>query len=251
MSRSIETTIQASKFPSYIQENRSMISLTNDVSLLFTRLCNYAISFGADIETNRETGSFKIVYWKDAEYTNIEVTIYNGTIHNTESNELTVECNRLSGSRTLFYEIYSFVIVSGNSEGIFNCPIPRNSVSKEDYDKKESMSLTPNYLETIFDMIDSDYLDIKISGGNIILKIFINANENDKQVILKHPKISKFLESMITQKTASCLDLMCATIAITFASEAKLNISTEEINKQNGIMWKEAQRQAKRLQDNL
>jgi hypothetical protein len=245
MSRNIETTIQLSKIPSYIQETRSVISLTSNVSLLFTRLCNYAISFGADIETNRETGSFKMVYWKNAEYTNVEVTIYSGTIQNNKSTELTVEYNRLSGSRSLFCQIYSSMISCGNTEGVFNCPIPRISVVREELNK-ESISVTDKYLDTIFEMIDSDYLDIKISGGNIILKIFINANENDKQLILKHPKIAKFLDSMMTS-----LDLVCATIAITFASEAQLKVSTDEINKQNGIMWKEAQRQAKKLQGKL
>jgi hypothetical protein len=252
MSKNIETTIQASKFPAYIQENHSVISLTKDVSLLFTRLLNYGISLGADIETNRETGSFKMVYWKNAEYTNIEVTIYSGTLQDQESDRLTVEYNRLSGSRSLFLEVYCFVISSGNSEGIFNAATPRISLLRpQDFCSKEPIFVTENYLETIFNMIDSDYVDIKISGGNIILKIFVDASEDDKMLILKHPKIAKFLESMMATKDQNCPDLLCATIAMTFASEAKLNISTEEIDRQHGIMWKEAQRQARRLQGKL
>jgi hypothetical protein len=252
MSRNIETTIQASKFPSYIQENHTVISLTKDVSLLFTRLLNYAISFGADIETDRETGSFKMVYWKNAEYTNVEVTIYSGTVQDQGSDMLTVEYNRLSGSRSLFLELYCFQISSGNSEGIFNAATPRMSlVRPEDFSVNEPIFFTENYLDTIFTMIDSDYVDIKISGGNIILKIFIDASEDDKKVILKHPKIAKFLDSMMATKDQNCPDLLCATIAITFASEAKLNISTDQIDKQHGIMWKEAQRQVRRLQGKL
>lgn len=252
MSRNIEITIQPSKIPAYIEENHSVISLTKDASLLFTRLLNYAISFGADIETNRDTGSFKMVYWKNAEYTNVEVTIYSGTLQEPGNDRLTVEYNRLSGSRSLFLELYCFVISSGNSEGIFNAATPRMSLLRpEEFSVKEPIFVTENYLETIFTMIDSDYVDIKISGGNIILKIFVEASEDDKMLILKHPKIAKFLESMMATKEQNSPDLLCATIAITFASEARLNISTDQIDRQHGIMWKEAQRQARRLQGKL
>lgn len=254
MSRNIETNIQASKYPSYVDENRSVISLIRDITVLFTRLCNYAISYGADIETNRETATIKVVYWEQAEYTTIDVTIYSGTFSSPDSCDFTVEFNRLSGSRSLFLEIYRFFISKGNTEGLFNAAVPRLSLLKEGLENVK-LTVTGDYLQNIFDMIESDYLDIKISGGNLMLKIFKTADESDKELILKHPKIEKFLKSMMSVGDGGSPNTVCATIAVTFASEAKLEtgnvIQAEIINKQNGIMWKEAQRQVEKLQGKL
>lgn len=251
MSRKIETNIQASKFPSYIDENRSVMSIIRDVTILFRKLCKYAIVYGADIETNRECGSLKVVYWKNAEYTNIEITIYHGSIYNHEGDDLTVEFNRLSGSRTLFHEMYSYFIKSGNRDCIFRWGIPRSSLIREEQTLDFQNSVSDNYLDTIFDMTESDYLDIRISGGNLLLKVFKSVNDSDKHLILKHPKISKFLESMMTVLDEGVPNMVCATIAVTFATEAKIDssrlIQTDIINKQNGIMWKEAQRQLEKL----
>jgi hypothetical protein len=254
MSRNIETNIQASKYPSYVDQNRSVISLIRDITVLFSRLCNYAISYGADIETNRETATIKVVYWKQGEYTTIDITIYSGTFVSRDSCDFTVEFNRLSGSRSLFLEIYRFFISAGNSEGLFNESVPRCSLSKEGIENTKP-TVTRDYLQNIFEMIESDYLDMKISGGNLMLKIFKSADQSDKELILKHPKIEKFLQSMMTLLDEGSPNTVCATIAVTFASEAKLEtsslIQTEIINKQNGIMWKEAQRHVEKMQGKL
>ena len=252
MSRNIEKNIKASKFPSYIDQNRSVLSIIRDVTRLFGLLCKYAIKYGADIETNRECGSLKVVYWKNAEYTNIEVIIYNGTVSDHESKDFTVEFNRLSGSRTLFHEIYSYIMKCGNIDGIFSWGIPRSSVIRGQKEEDYVISVTENYLDNIFSMIESDYLDIRISGGNLLLKVFKGANKLDKELILQNPKITKFLECMMRIQDEGQPNLVCATIAVTFATEAGLqSIQTDIINRQDGIMWKEAQRQVEKLHGKL
>lgn len=252
MSRNIEKNIQASKFPSYIDENRSVMSIIRDVTMLFGNLCKYAIKYGADIETDRECGSLKVVYWKNAEYTNIEVTVYHGSVYDREGKDLTVEFNRLSGSRTLFHEMYSYFIKSGNRDGIFRLGIPRSSLIRDLMEQDYVISVTEDYLDNIFGMIESDYLDIRISGGNLLLKVFKGASKLDRELILQNSKISKFLESMMRVQDEGRPNLVCATIAVTFATEAGLqSIQTDIINKQDGIMWKEAQRQVKKLHGKL
>ena len=252
MSINMEKNIKASKFPSYIDQNRSVLSIIRDVARLFRLLCKYAINYGADIETNRECGSLKIVYWKNAEYTNIEVTIYNGTVRDPESKDLTVEFNRLSGSRTLFHEIYSYMMKCGNRHGIFSWEIPRSSLIRGQKHEDNVISVTENYLHNIFSMIESDYVDIRISGGNLLLKVFKGANKADKELILRSPKIAKFLECMMRLQDDEQPNLVCATIAVTFATEAGLqSIQTDIINRQDGIMWKEAQRQVEKLHGKL
>jgi hypothetical protein len=140
----------------------------------------------------------------------------------------------------------------GNRHGIFSWEIPRSSLIRGQKEEDYVISVTENYLNNIFSMIESDYLDIRISGGNLLLKVFKGANKVDKELILQNPKIAKFLDCMMRLQEEGQPNLVCATIAVTFATEAGLQwIQTDIISQQDGIMWKEAQRQVEKLHGKL
>jgi hypothetical protein len=238
--------MKAIKFPTYMKTNNSVLSTTKDVSYLYDNIYSIVKTLGADIMKSSSRPSFTAVFWKDVEYTKIKLSIYSGTIDDFNSENLTVEIMFREGSNFLYKEYFSNITKIGIEKGLFVVPKINGRKFIEFYEGDNDVK---RGIDIFFDMIESEYSDIKSKASISLYTIYKNSNDEEKKMIIENKRFLPSLKILLTSyEKSKYLDLISATVAVKFIADSGVYIDVSIINEQKGIMWEEAKRNARKIQ---
>ena len=240
--------MNAIKFPQYMKPSNSVVSTSRDVSYVYDMIYSIVNGLGADIVKSSSRPSFTCVFWKDSSYSKIKISIFSGTIEDIQSMDLTLEIMFREGNLRLYNDVYSDIINLGLSNGLFVNKIVGRKFPEFKLDCKTDFCLIENKINILFDMIESGYIETRNDGCINIFSIYKHGDENCRKYIRENDRLLPSLKTLLSPiGKGKYIDLINATTAVKIASEINIYIDTNIIFEQKGIMWEEAKRHAKKI----
>jgi hypothetical protein len=240
--------MKAYSYPTYLEPHTNFVAKTRFVRTLFNSLCDIGKELGADIECVPNKPLCKMVFWKIPEHAVVMITIFK-TQEQTDTDNLIVEIQLRAGDRYLFRDTYANIVNIAINQRLVDLPMvntPRPLSMPQILDEVHIFQECE--LNDIFDMVECEFIETRITGGRVLLQLYKKCRESEKTVIKLHPRLFRNINILLGQVAPSTSpDVQCATIGIILAIETGTKIEIDIIFEQQGIMWKEAQRQALRL----
>ena len=242
--RRINKMMKAYSYPIYVDPHSNFVSKIKDVEVLFDRLCTIGVEMGADIECVSNRPSCKMVFWKGTDYSVVIVTVFEGK---EITDDFIVEIQSTAGDKFLFRNTYVNIVNTAINYNLVDSPkvSPPRSISMPKQDEKYEVS--ERDLKNLFDMFECEFFESRLTAGHVLMDIYKNCRESDREMIRTHPKLIDSLKVLLMCDISGQPDVKCATICLLLAVEMNIQIDGDIVDRQVGIMWKEAKRQLVKL----
>ena len=240
----MSSEMKAYTYPIYVDPHSNFVSKIKDVEVLFNRLCTIGIDMGADIEYVSNRPSCKMVFWKETDYSVVIVTIFEGK---ERTDDFIVEIQCTAGDKFLFRNTYVNIVNTAINYNLVDSPkvSPPRSISMPKQDEKYEVN--ERDLKNLFHMFEYEFFESRLTAGHVLMDIYKNCRESDREMIKTHPKLIDSLKVLLLSDISGQPDVKCATICLLLAVEMKIQIDADVVERQVGIMWKEAKRQLVKL----
>ena len=242
----MSSEMKAYSYPIYVDPHSNFVSKIKDVDVLFDRLCTIGVEMGADIECVHNRPSCKMVFWKGTDYAVIIITVFEGK---ESTDDFIVEIQSTAGDKFLFRNTYVNIVNTAINYNLVDTPkvsAPRSiSMPMED----EKYEMTERDLKNLFDMFECEFFETRLTAGHVLMDIYKKCGESDREMIRKDARLMDSLKVLLLCDVSGQPDVKCATICLLLAVEMKIQIDADVVERQVGIMWKEAKRQLVKLRN--